>query len=171
MNEIVNKIANSALEVFDLEDYYPQQQIIEIDVAQWLHEGFVLKEKEFRKQLNAVNWQQYQNCNIAIYCSSDAILPSWATILVTSHLTPFATKVILGAAPNLVHQHYTELLAAIDYTVYANKSVILKGCSKKPVPESAYVFAIQKLQPFAKSIMYGEACSAVPIFKKRDSVV
>ena len=166
MNEIVNKVANSALHVFDLEDYYPSQQIIELDIAQWLHEGVILIEKEFRQQLKSFNWQQYQNRNITIYCSSDAIIPSWATILVTSNAMPFASKVVLGSKSDFITQHYIETLGALDYAVYANKSVILKGCSKKAVPESAYVFAIQKLQVVAKTIMYGEACSAVPIFKK-----
>lgn len=166
MNEIVNKVAASALQVFDLEEYYPKQEIIKLDIAQWLFDGFILKEKDFRQQLKDYNWEQFQNRNVAIYCSSDAILPSWAFILVTSYLIPLANKILAGSSADLIAQLYFEILSTLDYSVYLNKSVILKGCSKKPVPESAYVLAIQKLQPFAKTIMYGEACSAVPIFKK-----
>ena len=166
MNEIVNKVAASELKVFDLEDYYPKQEIAKLDVAQWLFEGFILKEKEFRQQLKEYNWEQFQNRIITIYCSSNAILPSWAFILVTSHLIPFASKIVAGTDADLIAELYLEALSEIDYSVYTNKSVILKGCAKKAVPQSAYLMAIQKLQPFAKTIMYGEACSAVPIFKK-----
>ena len=166
MNEIVNKVTNSAFIVFDLEDLYPKHEISKLDISQWLFEGFILKEKDFRQQLKDYNWSQFQNRNIAIYCASDAILPSWAIILITSHLIPFANKIVSGSTTDLIANHYSEILETIDFSIYNHKSVILKGCSKKPVPESAYVLAIQKLQPFAKSIMYGEACSAVPIFKK-----
>ena len=169
MNDIVNKVAASPLKVFDLEEYYPKQEIIELDIAQWLFEGFILKEKEFRQQLKDYNWEQFKNKNVTIYCTSDAILPSWAFILVTAHLINYANKIVAGSSNDLIAAHYIEVLAALDYSVYANQPVILKGCSKKAVPQSAYLLAIQKLQPFAKSIMYGEACSAVPLFKKSNS--
>jgi len=166
MDEIINKVANSALEVFDLEDYYPNGTRTQLDIAQWLYEGFLLKEKDFREALKTHDWQQYQNHYVAIHCSTDAIIPAWATILVTVYLTPFAQKVILGTLSDLETALYQEIIPTLDYTKYRDKPVILKGCSKKPVPESAYIMAIQQLQPFAKSIMYGEACSAVPLFKK-----
>ncbi len=166
MDEIINKVANSALEVFDLEEYYPSGIRTEIDIAQWLEEGFLLKEKDFREALKNHDWLQYQNHFVAIFCSTDAILPAWATILVTVYLQPFAKKIILGKKNEIDTLLYLEILNQIDYSIYLNKPVILKGCSKKPVPESAYVLAVQHLQPFAKSIMFGEACSAVPLFKK-----
>lgn len=165
MNEIINKVANSSLEVFDLEDYYPSGIRTQIDIAQWLEEGFLLKEKNFRETLKNHNWSHYQNHFVAIYCSTDAILPAWATILVTVHLQPFAKKIILGKKEEIDTLLYNEILNKIDYSVYQGKSVILKGCSKKPVPETAYVFAIQQLQKVSKSIMFGEACSAVPLYK------
>jgi hypothetical protein len=167
MNEIINKVANSSLEVFDLEDYYPSGIRTQIDIAQWLEEGFLLKEIEFREVLINHDWAQYQNHYVAIHCSTDAILPAWATILVTVHLQPFAQKIILGKKEEIDTILYHELLSKIDYTLYQNKPVILKGCSKKPVPESAYVFAIQNLQKVARSVMFGEACSAVPLFKNK----
>lgn len=166
MDEIINRVANSALEVFDLEDYYPVGTRTQIDLAQWLLEGFLLKEKDFREALKNHDWSQYQNHFAALYCSTDAIVPAWATILVTTYLTPFAKKVVLGTIADLNTALYQEILPTLDYSVYQDKPVIIKGCSKKPVPESAYIMAVQKLQPFAKSIMYGEACSAVPLYKK-----
>ena len=166
MDEIINRVANSVLEVFDLEDYYPSGIRTQIDLSQWLIEGFLLKEKDFREALKNHNWEQYQNHYVAIYCSTDAILPAWAPILVATYAAPFAKKVVLGNLNDLDTALYQEILPTLDYSQYQDKPVIIKGCSKKPVPESAYIMAVQKLQPLAKSIMYGEACSAVPLFKK-----
>jgi len=166
MDEIINKVAGSALEVFDLEDYYPKGMRSQIDVSQWLHEGFLLKEKDFREALKNHDFSQYQDQYLAVYCSTDAILPAWAKILVAVHAAPFAKKIIDGKREDIDAVLYQELLPTLDYSLYAGKPVILKGCSKKPVPESAYVLAVQYLQPFARSIMYGEACSAVPLYKK-----
>jgi hypothetical protein len=165
-DEIVNKVANSALEVFDLEDYYPNGIRTQIDISQWLYEGFLLKEKDFREALKNHDWKQYENHYVAIDCSTDAIIPAWASILVTVYLAPFAKQVVMGNIADLETALYQEILPTLDYSKYQDKPVILKGCSKKPVPESAYIMAIQKLQLFAKNIMYGEACSAVPLFKK-----
>jgi hypothetical protein len=166
MDEIVNKVANSVLEVFDLEDYYPSGIRTQLDISQWLLDGFLLKEKDFREALKNHDWSQFQNHFVAIYCSTDAIIPAWASILVTVYLSPFAKKVVVGNLTDLETSLYQEILSTLDYSKYQDKPIILKGCSKKPVPESAYIMAIQKLQPFAKSIMYGEACSAVPLYKK-----
>ncbi len=163
--EIINKVANSALEVFDLEDYYIRGTRYHLDISQWLFEGFILKEKEFREALKSHDWSQYQNQYVAIHCSTDAIIPAWALILVAVHLKPFALKITNGTLEDLETALYQEILPTIDYSFYKDKAIILKGCSKKPVPMSAYIMATQLLQPFAKSIMYGEACSAVPLFK------
>jgi len=167
MEEIINKVANSSLQVFDLEDYYVSGIRTQLDISQWLYEGFLLKEKDFREALKNHDWSQYQNHFVSINCSSDAILPAWASILVTTYLSPFAQKVVLGTTIDMETYLYQEVLSNIDYSVYKDKPVILKGCSKKPVPETAYVMAMQQLQPIAKSIMYGEACSAVPLYKAR----
>ena len=166
MDEIVNKVANSVLEVFDLEDYYPSGIRTQLDISQWLLDGFLLKEKDFREALKIHDWSQFQNHFVAIHCSTDAIIPAWASILVTVYLSPFAKKVVVGNFIDLETSLYQEILPTLDFSKYQDKPVILKGCSKKPVPESAYIMAIQKLQPFVKSIMYGEACSAVPLYKK-----
>lgn len=167
MEEIINKVASSALEVFDLEDYYPKGVRAQIDISQWLLEGFLLKEKDFREHLKNHDWTQYQDQFVAINCSTDAIVPAWASILVTIQVAPFAKKVVNGNIEDLDASLYEELLAKIDYSVYANKAIIIKGCSRKPVPMRAYVLAASNLQPFARSIMYGEACSAVPLYKAK----
>jgi len=165
MEEIINKVANSVLEVFDLEDYYPKGVRTQIDISQWLYDGFLLKEKDFREQLNNQDWSKYQDQYVALDCSTDAIVPRWAMALVTMHLAPFAKKITNGSIEDLDASLYEELLPAIDYTTYKDKPVIIKGCSKKPVPMRAYILAAQYLQPYARSIMYGEACSAVPLYK------
>jgi hypothetical protein len=163
--EIINRVANSALEVFDLEDYYPKGTRTQIDMSQWLLEGFLLREKDFREHLKNHDWAQYQDQYVAVFCSTDAIIPAWASILVTLQLAPFAKKIVNGNLEAIDTALYEEILPTLDYSVYKDKPIIIKGCSKKPVPMSAYVLAAQKLQPFAKSIMYGEACSAVPLYK------
>lgn len=165
--EIINKVANSALQVFDLEDYYPKGKRTQLDISQWLYEGFLLKEKDFREQLKNHDWTQYQDQYVAIHCSTDAIVPAWSSILVTLHLAPFAKKVVVGTLEDLDTALYQDILPTLDYSSYEGKPLIIKGCSSKPVPMSAYVLAAQYLQPFARSIMYGEACSAVPLFKKK----
>lgn len=165
--EITNKVANSKLEVFDLEDYYIDGKRIQIDISIWLTDGFLLIEKDFREHLKNFDFSIYQDSLVAIHCSTDAIVPAWAKILVTTFVSPFAKKVISGNLYDLETALYHEILLSLDYSIYTDKPVILKGCSKKPVPESAYNLAVQYLQKHAKSIMYGEACSAVPLFKRK----
>ncbi len=167
MDEIINKVANSSLEVFDLEDYYQKGIRTQIDLAQWLLEGFLLREKDFRAALLSHDWSKYQDHYVAINCSTEAIIPAWASILVTMHLAPYAKKIVSGDLEVLEASIYQEVLATVNYSQYEGKPLIIKGCSKKPVPMSAYLLAAQKLQPFARSIMYGEACSAVPLFKAK----
>jgi hypothetical protein len=167
MEVIINKVANSSLEVFDLEDYYPIGVRAQIDISHWLLEGFLLKEKNFREHLKNHDWSQYHDQYIAIHCSTDAIIPAWSTILVAIQLAPFAKKIVNGTIEDLDSALYEEILSKIDYLAYKDKAVIIKGCSKKPVPMRAYILAAHYLQPFARSIMYGEACSAVPLFKRK----
>lgn len=166
MDEIVNRVAQSELLVFDLEDYYPKQIKNSIDIAQWLESGFLLKEKDFRAALKNYDWSQYLGQLVAVFCSTDAILPAWASILVTTYLSQTADWVVLGNPNTIDSQYYQKVLATLDFSPYQDKPVILKGCAHQPVPESAYITAIQELQKHAKSVMYGEACSAVPLFKK-----
>ena len=170
-DEIVNKVAASALEVFDLEDYYPKGQRVTIDISQWLIEGFLLKEKEFRAALKVHDWSQYNGSYVAISCSTDAIVPAWTTILIALYLNEHAIFSASGTIEDLDSLLYKNLLSKIDFSIYQDKMVIIKGCARKPVPTNAYIMAAQHLQLYAKGIMYGEACSAVPLFKKSKSKV
>lgn len=167
MAEIVNRVAQSKLLTFNLEDYYVDGLRITIDLKQWLYEGFVLKEKEFRQALKEHDWEQYSNAYVALDCSSDAIVPTWAYMLVATHLKEYAGKIVFGNLEVLESILYAEKLQDIDLSQYQDKPVIIKGCSEKPVPQNAYLLIISKLQDYAKSIMFGEACSAVPLFKKK----
>lgn len=165
MEEIINKLTNSDLKIFDLEDYYPDKSLQSIDIAQWLTEGIILKEKDFRESLKHYNWLQFKDAYVSINCSTDAILPAWTFALVAVNLQSIAVKVVAGSKHDLLLNLYQEKLEQIDFSIYNKKPIILKGCATKPVPNEAYVLAIQKLIPFAKSIMFGEACSAVPLYK------
>ena len=164
---IVNRVAASALITFDLEKLYQIGSRQSIDLSQWLDQGLLLKEKEFRAQLKAHDWSIYSDKFIALQCSTEAILPSWAFLLVTTHLQPFARKVVLGNLKDLEVQLFTEEIQLLELSPYKDQTVIIKGCSEKTVPEDAYVQLISKLQPVVKSLFYGEACSSVPLYKKK----
>ena len=164
--EIVNRVAKSPLITFDLEDFYPEGERRSIDMSQWLEQGFILREKEFRLALKNVDFKAYENMYVAINCSTEALLPAWASLLVTTHIQPFAKKVVLGSLEDLERQIFEEIISQLDTTPFVNKPVIIKGCSEKNIPAAAFVSLIQKLQPHAKSLFYGEACSSVPLHKK-----
>ena len=167
MDAIVNRVAKSALITFDLEKFYQIGQRQSIDLSQWLFEGLILKEKYFRAQLNAHDWSVYQDQFVALYCSTEAILPAWASLLVTSHLQPYSRKVVMGTLEDLEVQLFSEEIQLLDVTPFKDKPIIIKGCSDKTVPQDAYVQLIAKLQPIVKSLFYGEACSSVPLYKKK----
>lgn len=165
--EIKNRVANSKLISFDLEEFYPEGPRISLDISKWLVEGFLLREKDFRDQLKQENWEQYQGNFIALTNKNEAILPAWAFMLITTYLNPFTKKVIVGNLEQLENQLFNEIISEFNFSEYKDKLVIVKGCSNKPIPENAYIKLIQKLQPVVKSLMYGEACSSVPLFKKK----
>ncbi len=165
--EIINRVANSKLLTFDLEEIYPKGERVSFDISQWLLEGIVLRESEFRKKASEHDWAQYQDKYVALFCSTDAIVPGWAYLLLSLHLAPLAKKVTVGSLDELESILFAELLQNIDISEYIDKPVIIKGCAHKPIPQNAYVLLAQKLQPVAKSIMYGEACSSVPLFKRK----
>ncbi|MBT8205668.1 MAG: DUF2480 family protein [Eudoraea sp.] len=165
MSEIVNRVAQSKLITFDLEEYYPEGERIELDIKDWLYEGLILREKEFRAHADAHDWASYQDAFVALQCSSDAIVPGWAFMLITARLQPYAKAVVFGNLENLETMLYQEILENLDLEQFRDKPVIIKGCTNKPVPQNAYLWATAKIQQVAKSVMYGEACSSVPIFK------
>jgi len=165
--EIVNRVAKSPIITFNLEELYQDGARHSIDISKWLFKGFILKEKVFRDTLKEEDWSKYKNAFVCLQCSTDAIVPSWAYMLISTYLNPIAKKVIVGTERELNQILYTEAINKIDIEAYRNKPLIVKGCSDKPVPETAYIQLIQKLQPVVKSLMFGEACSAVPLFKKK----
>ena len=165
--EIVNRVANSNLVNFDLEAYYPKGQRQLIDLKDWLFEGLILKEKDFRQAVKDYDWTQHQDQYIAIDCSADAIVPVWSYMLISNAISPYAKKVVKGNLENLETLLFHELINTLDTKPFENQRVIVKGCSNLPIPESAYVAITNKLSPIVKSIMYGEACSSVPIYKKK----
>lgn len=165
-NEIINRVANSKLKTIDLEDFYPVGSRVVFDITDWLYEGLILKEKDFRKQVSNHNWEQYQNTYVALTCSVDAIIPSWAYLLLTTRLQPYAKKIVVGNLELLETLIFQDIINNLDVSEYKDKPVIIKGCANKPISQSAYCFLINKVQPIAKSIMFGEACSTVPLFKR-----
>lgn len=166
MDEIVNKVANSKLVTIDLEDYYPSGQRVLFDIKQWLFQELILKEKDFRESINTFDWSTLQDAYVALTCSVDAIIPSWAYILITTKAAPFAKKIVVGNLELLETSLYQEIIKNFDITEIENKPVIIKGCANKPIPPSAYIQLVEKILPLANSIMYGEACSTVPLYKK-----
>ena len=165
-NNIINRVANSKLELINLEDYYPHGKRVVLDIKDWLYEELVLREKEFRQQAKLFDWEQYNDCYVALTCSSNAIVPAWAYMLLSTYLAPFANKTILGSLDVLETSIYQDIIKALDVSPYKDKSVIIKGCTNKPIPDNAFIQLTTKLKPLVKSLMYGEACSAVPLYKR-----
>lgn len=164
--EIVNRVAKSKLVTIDLEDFYPKGKRVHFDISQWLAEGIVLREKDFRNAVASHDWQEYKDAYVALYCKTDAIIPGWAYLLITLQLAPYAKKVIVGSLEDLETVLFTEFLNDFDVSEYENKPIIITGCTHKPIPETAYTLLAQKLFPVVRSVMYGEACSSVPLFKR-----
>lgn len=166
-NKIVNRVANSPLVIVDLEAYYPKGPRTVIDIKPWLFQELVLREKEFRSYVKEHDWAQYQDHYVALTCSSDAIIPAWAYMLISIHLEPYAKKTVTGNLEDLESLLYQDIIQNLPTDAYIDKPLIIKGCSNKPVPTNAYIMLTQKLKPVARSIMYGEACSSVPLHKRK----
>lgn len=166
-DEIVNKVAESGLITLDLEVYLPREIIVEFDLANHLFMGLILKEKEFREAMKQLDWEQYRGKMVAVTCSADAIIPMWAYMLVVTYLQPVATAVYQGSAAEFSKQLFLNRLGTLDATEFDDKRVVIKGCGDQPIGEYAYFEITRILLPHAKSIMYGEPCSTVPVFKRR----
>ena len=164
--EIVNRVQKSGLVTIDMDDIELPKKILELDIKCWLSEGLFLKEKEYRNNVLSHDWSKYKNSHVYVHCSSDAIIPTWAYMLVSSQLENHTKKVTMGDKKRFYERYFENAINKLDFTVYSNKSVIIKGCSDEKIPISAYHLITTKLKPIAKSIMYGEACSAVPVYKK-----
>ena len=167
-DEIVNRVAKSILKTIDLEEFYPQGIRTVIDIKSWLFQELILKETDFREHLKNHDWSQYKDQYIALTCSVDAIIPSWAYMLITTYVSPYAKKVVVGDLDALETSIFQNIINSIDIEEFKAKQVIIKGCSIKPIPETAYIQLIEKLQPIVKSILFGEPCSTVPLFKSKN---
>ena len=168
-NEIINRVAASSLKVFDLEEYYVPGERVLLDIKDQLFNGLILKEKTFRDFIKSNDWSQYGNKFVAITCTEDAIIPTWAYMLVTTSLEPFARTIVFGDLEDLETKIFYDALSRVDWRQYQDAKVVIKGCSKVAVPTAAYVEATRLMKPFAASIMFGEPCSTVPVFKKSRS--
>ena len=163
---LINRVAASGLITLNLEDFFPEGEIAVFDLKDYLFMELILKEKDFRKALKELDWSQYKDKHLLITCSTDAIIPIWAYMLVTVYATPVAKSIFQGTTEEFYKQAFTNALHQLDLTKYENKLLVIKGCSDKPVPIAAYVELTKLLQPIAKSIMFGEPCSTVPLYKK-----
>lgn len=164
---IENKVANSGLITLNLEDYFDKGERVLLDIKPWLFMEMILKEKDFRAHVKNHDWVQYTSKNVAFTCSTDAIVPTWAYMLLAVNIEPYANRYVFGNIETLNTVLYQDALQKINPIDFNEARVIIKGCSDVPVPVSAYVEITHRLTPYVKSIMYGEACSNVPIYKRK----
>jgi Protein of unknown function (DUF2480) len=168
MSEVFNnKVAESGIITIDLASFLPQQEIVLFDIKPFLFMELILKEKDFRAALATLDWSIYQDKIVGIYCSTDAIIPMWANMLIVSGLQPFAQAVYFGNEDKVREQILLEAISKVNAKEYTDQRVVIKGCGETPIGETAYVAITQKLRPTVKSIMYGEPCSTVPVYKKK----
>ena len=170
MEPIINKVASSGLITIDLEDLYPEEERILFDLKPWLFQELILKEKDFRENLKTHDWSQYKDRFVAVVCSADAIVPAWTYMLIFSQLEPVAKKIVFGDLTRLEEEIFEDVIDSIDAEKFRDQRVIIKGCSKKEIPLFTYAALTAKLRPFVKSIMFGEPCSTVPVYKRKDTV-
>lgn len=166
MAEIVNRIANSPIITFKLEEHFPEGERVSLDIKEVLFREMILREKDFRLWIKEHDWSQYEGKHVAVFCSVDAIVQSWAWMLLMSKLQPVAATIVMGDGDQLEKELWREKLDAIDWAEMADRPVVVKGCSDRPVPASIYAEATKRLLPFAKKISFGEPCSTVPVWKK-----
>jgi len=165
-NEIINRVAQSPLVTFDLEKLYVPGERVLVDIKNQLFQEMILKEKDFRDYIKSTDWSVYKNKFVAITCSADAIVPTWAFMLLSIALEPHASKIVFGNLDDLENRIFQEQLDKIDYESYRDAKVVIKGCSKINVPVAVYVEATNRLRPITSSIMFGEPCSTVPLYKR-----
>ncbi len=168
MDEIKNKVSESGIVTIDLENFYVEGERVIFDIKQVLFQGLILKEKDFREFIKSTDWSFYQNKIVGIYCSVDAIIPTWAYMLLSIAIEPFATKLFFGTLNDIENFLFIEKISQLDIKKYINARIVIKGCGDKFVPNNAYVQLTVLLKPIAKSIMYGEPCSTVPLFKAKN---
>lgn len=163
--EIINKVSQSALTTIDLEQFIPKEDVKIFDLKPYLFMELILKEKDFRAALSAIDWASYREQIVGVCCSADAVIPVWAYMLITSYLQPYAKEVILGNEAEVLRDLITRRIRSVSTAEYLDKRIVIKGCGDKPIGDFAFLEITKLLRPVAKSIMYGEPCSTVPIFK------
>jgi len=168
MNDpIINKVAESGLITIDPAEYYPKEEMATFDLKDFLFMGMILKEKDFREALKKLDWEQYRNKNVAVICSADAVIPVWAWMLVATYLQPVANEMLMGDEKELHKTIFLKNLSRIDLVEFADKRIVVKGCGDLPIGDFVYLELTKLLQPVAKTIMYGEPCSTVPVYKRK----
>jgi len=167
METIVNKVAESGILTLDLAPFIPVGDVAVFDLKPFLFREMILKEKDYRAALQTHDWQQYAGRHVALTCSADAIIPVWAYMLAASYLQPVASSVVFGTEAELIASLVRARISKIDIAEYTDKRVVIKGCGDTPIPDAAYVAVTELLRPVVKSLMYGEPCSTVPIYKKK----
>jgi Protein of unknown function (DUF2480) len=163
---LVNRVDQSGLVTIDLEKFFPTLPILSFDIKDYLFHGLILKEKDFREALKIHDWSQYKDAILCVYCSTDAIIPVWAFMLVNTYATSQSNEIFTGTVEEYLKFYYRNFIGNLDAQSYQDGKVVIKGCSNKPVPASAYADITTKLSKYAQSIMYGEPCSTVPVFKR-----
>lgn len=166
---LINRVAQSSLITLNLEDWFPESRITAFDLKDHLFHGLILREKEFRDALKGTDWSAYQGAVLCVHCSTDAILPVWAFMLVASAAAPYAQDVYCGTPEAYISDYYRQKIVQADIEPYRDQRLVIKGCSQKPVPPSAYLDITRRLAPVAQSILYGEPCSTVPVYKRPKS--
>lgn len=164
---IINKVAESGLITLDLEIFYPRQEILAFDIKEFLFMGLILKEKEFRSALTELNWEQYREKMVAVFCSTDAIIPMWAYMLVSTNLSAVNATIHFGTIDDMRQRVFIENIEAMNTSEFSDKRVVVKGCGDLPIGPFAYVHITAKLAPVVRSLMYGEPCSTVPVYKRK----
>lgn len=165
-NVLINRVAQSGLITINLEDFYPPYQIKSFDLKDYLFQGLILKEMDFRNALKQHDWQQYRDAYLAVHCSSDAIIPTWAFMLVAAYASGIAREIGFGNHKEFLKSYFSKKINQLDPENYRDAKLVIKGCSDKEVPASAYLEITALLKPYASSIMFGEPCSTVPVYKK-----
>lgn len=166
-DEIVNKVANSGLITIDLKEYYPTGERVLLDIRHWLVQDMLLRETDFRNHLSQHDWTQYKDKFVAVTCSSDAIIPTWAYMLLALQLEPYAKKTVFGNLEKLESVVMEEAFTKIDFSTFQDAKIVIKGCGELPIPVHAYSSFVARLKPYAKSLMFGEPCSTVPLYKAK----
>jgi hypothetical protein len=167
---LVNRVAESGLITINLESFFPEKQMIVFDIKDYLFHGLILKEKDFREALKVLDWTVYKDKIVLVNCSTDAIIPLWAYMLIENYLTDIAADTYQGSTEDYLRMHYKKVIESIDASQYKDQRIVIKGCGAKPVPSYAYAAITKVLKPFAQSIMFGEPCSTVPVFKRPRTV-